>query len=122
MSATNFYAADVVDYMDTYLVFNRKGTNQFFFSLSNADYSMFVGGTAFDPLDIAAKTGGNDNDINPIKGALNLIVWPYLTSTTAWFVLDMEAHELNFFVRKDEGVKGPVYDFDNEAAKWKVAS
>ncbi len=61
MSATNFYAADVVDYMDTYLVFNRKGTNQFFFSLSNADYSMFVGGTAFDPLDIAAKTGSNDN-------------------------------------------------------------
>jgi hypothetical protein len=61
VSATNFYAADVVDYLDTYLIFNRKGTNQFFFSLSNADFAMFVGGTAFDPLDIAAKTGGNDN-------------------------------------------------------------
>jgi len=61
VSATNFYACDVVDYLDTYLIFNRKGTNQFFFSLSNADYAMFVGGTAFDPLDIAAKTGGNDN-------------------------------------------------------------
>ncbi len=63
VSATNFYACDVVDYVDTYLLFNRKGTNQFFFSLSNADFSMFVAGTAFDPLDIAAKTGGNDNII-----------------------------------------------------------
>lgn len=63
VSATNFYATDIVDYVDTYLLFNRKGTNQFFFSLSNADFSMFVGGTAFDPLDIAAKTGGNDNII-----------------------------------------------------------
>ncbi len=61
VSATNFYAADMVDFMDTYLIFNRSGTNQFFFSLSNADFSMFVGGTAFDPLDIAAKTGNNDN-------------------------------------------------------------
>ncbi len=61
VSATNFYACDVVDYVDTYLLFNRKGTNQFFFSLSNADFAMFVGGTAFDPLDIAAKTGGVDN-------------------------------------------------------------
>ncbi len=61
VSGTNFYATDVVDYVDTYFLFNRKGTNQFFFSLSNADYTMLVGGTAFDPLDIAAKTGGNDN-------------------------------------------------------------
>ncbi len=63
MDATNFYACDMVDYVDTYLLFNRKGTNQFFFSLSNADYSMLTGGTGFDPLDIAAKTGGNDNII-----------------------------------------------------------
>ncbi len=63
VSGTNFYATDVVDYVDTYLLFNRKGTNQFFFSFSNADFAMFVGGTAFDPLDIAAKTGGTDNII-----------------------------------------------------------
>ena len=71
-------------------------------------------------LESTQQTGGNNNDINPVKGALNLIVWPYLTSSTAWFVLDSKAHELNFFNRKDEGVKGPVYDFDNEAAKWKA--
>jgi hypothetical protein len=61
VSGTNFYATDRVDYLDTYLIFNRKGTNQFFFTLSNATYEMLVGGTGFDPLDIAAKTGGNDN-------------------------------------------------------------
>ncbi len=60
VSGTNFYATDTVDYLDTYLLFNRKGTNQFFFTLSNVTFAMLVGGTAFDPLDIAAKTGGND--------------------------------------------------------------
>lgn len=61
VSATNFYAADMVEYLDTYLLFNRAGTNQFFFTLSNVTFDMLVGGVGFDPLDIAAKTGGNDN-------------------------------------------------------------
>lgn len=64
---------------------------------------------------------GNDfNDINTMKGALNLIVWPYLTNPTAWFLMDSSAHQLNFFKRTDEPVEGPVWDFDNGAAKWKV--
>lgn len=71
-------------------------------------------------LESSQVIGNGNNDINPVKGALNLIVWPYLTSTTAWFVLDSKAHELNFFKRKDEGVKGPVFDFDVESAKWKA--
>ena len=61
MSGTNFFATDKVDYLDTYLIFNRKGTNQFFFTFSNATYAMLTGGTGFDPLDIAGKNGGNDN-------------------------------------------------------------
>lgn len=61
ISATNFFGANTVAYLDTYLIFNRPGTNQFYFSYSNATYADFIGGTAFDPLDIAAKTGGNDN-------------------------------------------------------------
>lgn len=76
--------------------------------------------TARTILETTQVVGSANNDINPIKGALNLVVWPFLTSSTAWFVLDSKAHELNFFKRKDEGVKGPVYDFDNEAAKWKA--
>lgn len=71
-------------------------------------------------LESTQVVGNGNNDINPVKGALNLVVWPYLTSSTAWFVLDSKAHELNFFNRKDDGVKGPVFDFDNEAAKWKA--
>lgn len=73
-------------------------------------------------LESTQVLGNNNNDINPVKGALNLIVWPFLTSSTAWFVLDSKAHELNWFNRSDKGVKGPVYDFDNEAAKWKAVA
>lgn len=61
VSATNFFGANRVDYIDTYLIFNRPGTNQWYFTYSNATYEQLIGGTAFDPLDIAAKTGGNDN-------------------------------------------------------------
>jgi len=71
-------------------------------------------------LETTQSIGSNNNDINPIKGGLNLVVWPYLTSSTAWFVADSKSHELHFFNRKDDGVKGPTYDFDNEAAKWKA--
>lgn len=71
-------------------------------------------------LESDGSIGNNNNDINTMKGALNLIVWPFLTSTTAWFVMDSSAHQLNFFKRTDEDVEGPVYDFDNGAAKWKI--
>jgi hypothetical protein len=57
----SFYGADFVIYFDTYFIFNRPDTNQFYISLSFADYAMLTGGTAFDPLDIAAKAGQADN-------------------------------------------------------------
>lgn len=78
--------------------------------------------TARQILETTQVLGSNNNDINPIKGSLNLVVWPFLTSATAWFVIDSQASELNWFNRKDEGVKGPVYDFDNESAKWKTST
>jgi hypothetical protein len=46
-----FYGADRVDYIDTFFVFNRPGTNQFYCSLSNS--------VSFDGLDIASTTGGS---------------------------------------------------------------
>jgi hypothetical protein len=61
ISSTNFFGANTVDYLDTYFLFNRPGTNQWYFTFSNVTYDMLIAGTAFDPLDIAAKTGGNDN-------------------------------------------------------------
>lgn len=71
-------------------------------------------------LEANGSIGNNFNDINTMKGALNLIVWPYLKSSLAWFVVDSTAHQLNFFKRTDEGVEGPVWDFDAGSAKWKV--
>lgn len=49
-----FYGADKVEYLDTFLLFNRPGTNQFYTSLSNTV-------TPLDPTYIAAKTGLPDN-------------------------------------------------------------
>lgn len=84
ISATNFFGANTVDYLDTYLLFNRPGTNQFYFTLSNATYAMLVNGTAFDPLDIAAKTGGNDN-IVAVK-VMHREIWLIGTGTSeVWF-------------------------------------
>lgn len=62
----NFYPADFVDLLDTFFIFNRAGTNQFFVSVSNASYALLSTVGAFDPLDIAAKSGFND----PIVGIM----------------------------------------------------
>lgn len=47
-----FYGSTGVDYLDTFGLFNRPNTNQFYCTLSNS--------VSFDALDIAAKTGGAD--------------------------------------------------------------
>lgn len=60
----SFYGADFVVFLDTFFVFNRPATNQFYISLSNVDYALLTAGTSFDPLDIAAKSGFAD----PIVG------------------------------------------------------
>lgn len=49
----SFYGADRVQFIDTFFVFNRPGTNQFYISGSMD--------TTFDPLDIAAKSGSADD-------------------------------------------------------------
>lgn len=55
-----FIGADKVVVLDTFFLFNVPGTNAFYSSLSNVDYAQVTGGTAFDPLDIAAKTNRPD--------------------------------------------------------------
>src|SRR5882762_515961 len=55
-----FYGADYVLFLDTFFVFNRPRTNQFYISGSMIDYAQIVAMTAFDPLDIAAKSGSAD--------------------------------------------------------------
>lgn len=79
----NFYGADFVAFIDTFLVFNVPRTNQFYLSLGYADFAMFTSGNAFDPLDIAAKTGFSDNIVGIIAvhnelwliGELTCEVW-----------------------------------------------
>lgn len=56
----SFYSASHVVFLDTFFVFNRQGTNQFFWSLSMVTYALLTAGTSFDPLDIAAKSGSAD--------------------------------------------------------------
>jgi hypothetical protein len=75
ISATNFFGATAVTYLDTFFIFNRPGTTQFYISLSNVTAAMLTGGTAFDPLDIAGKTGSADNIVTvaTIHGELWLI-------------------------------------------------
>jgi hypothetical protein len=41
----SFYGADVVRFLDTFFVFNRPGTNQFYISLSMVDYALLTAGT-----------------------------------------------------------------------------
>lgn len=60
----NFYGADYVALLDTFFIFNRPKTNQFYISGSNVNFTQLTTTGAFDPLDIAAKSGFND----PIVG------------------------------------------------------
>lgn len=53
ISDSAWYGSNRVDFIDTFFVFNRPGTNQFYTSTSNVV-------TPFDPLYFAAKAGWND--------------------------------------------------------------
>lgn len=76
-------------------------------------------------LDSQLRVGTANNDINPYKGALKLVVWKFLASVaggsdTAWFLLDSTLHSLTFFNRSDRGLEGPDWDFDTKTARWTV--
>ncbi len=58
ISSPAFYGADRVDFMDTYMVFNKPGTSQFYSTTSNL--------VAFDPLYFAAKTAKPDWLVAPV--------------------------------------------------------
>lgn len=80
----NFYGADRVDYVDTFFLLNQPGTAAMYISLSEVNYTMLTGGTAFDSLDIAEKTGYPD----PIQGiiVMHREAWLIGTLTTeVWY-------------------------------------
>lgn len=45
------------------------------------------------------RPGTGDNDFNYYEGLLKIITWDWLSSSTAWFLLDSTLHELNWFWR-----------------------
>ena len=55
--------------------------------------------TAHIILDSNLRSGTADNDANYFKGLLKVISWDWLSSSTAWFLLDSSQHELNWFWR-----------------------
>ena len=57
------------------------------------------------------------NDKNTLEG-LRVVVMDYLTSNTAWFLLDPTVHELNFFWRKRLEFKQDE-DFSTMASKYR---
>lgn len=42
ITSVNFYGADKVDYLDTFFIFNRPGTNQFYISASEPNYVLLA--------------------------------------------------------------------------------
>jgi len=82
-------------------------------------------------LEFAAKTlinstqvvGSDYNDINAIKGALDVMVYDYIGaaaggSDTAWFIMDSGRHEMNFFWRIKPEFKWDE-DFDTLVSKYR---
>lgn len=75
--------------------------------------------TAHLIVDSSLRQGTADNDLNFYKGSLQIISWEYLTSTTAWFLLDKSQHKLNWFWRERPTFKNDEL-FDTEYAVYKA--
>lgn len=95
-----FYGADYVIFLDTFYVFNRPDTNQFYISVSMADFAQLSGGSAFDPLDIAAKSGSADHIVAIatahkelwLIGSLTTEVWIGTGAADFYFQLQQGAY------------------------------
>lgn len=74
--------------------------------------------TAHLIVDSPLRQGTADNDANIYKNEFTIIDWIYLTSTTAWFLIDPTVHELNWFWRKRPTFKSDEL-FDTEYAVYK---
>ncbi|WNS74238.1 Mu-like prophage major head subunit gpT family protein [Bacillus sp. DTU_2020_1000418_1_SI_GHA_SEK_038] len=64
------------------------------------------------------KAGTNNNDINTVKGALEVVVYDYLTDDKAWFIMDSSVAQLNWFWRIKPEFKHEE-DFDTLNAKYR---
>jgi phage major head subunit gpT-like protein len=74
--------------------------------------------SAHEIIDSPARSGTADNDVNYFKNNFQIIDWLYLTSATAWFLIDPTAHNLNWFWRRKAAIKQDEL-FDTEVGVWK---
>jgi len=74
--------------------------------------------TAHLIVDSPLRQGTADNDANVYQNAFEIIDWIYLTSTTAWFLIDPQNHELTWFWRRKPEFKNDEL-FDTEMAVYK---
>lgn len=65
------------------------------------------------------RSGTADNDYNYYKGIVDVVSWDWLTSTTAWFLIDSSVHQLNWFWRVRPEFKQDS-SFDTGMALFKV--
>jgi hypothetical protein len=72
----SFLGADKVDFVDTFFIFNRPDTQQFYIGLSNS--------TGFDPLDIASKSTYPDKLVT--LAVMHREIWLFGALTTeVWY-------------------------------------
>lgn len=71
-------------------------------------------------LSATGRGGGANmtNDKNVIKDRVEVFVYDYLTSPTAWFLIDTDIAQLNFFWRVKPEFKSET-NFDNDQYKYK---
>jgi len=65
------------------------------------------------------RPGTANNDVNIYTGVFNVITWRYITSTTAWFLIDKSNHLAEWLWRIRPEFKSD-YNFDADAALYKV--
>jgi hypothetical protein len=65
------------------------------------------------------RPGTANNDVNIYDGVFKVIPWRYISSTTAWFLLDQSNHLVNWFWRVRPEFKSD-FNFDADAALYKV--
>lgn len=69
-------------------------------------------------LAYGGSTPNSANDKNVLKDLIEVVPMDYLTSSTAWFLLDSQVAELNFFWRKRLEFQNTT-DFDTMQAKYR---
>ena len=68
----------------------------------------------------SAKIPGTaDNEINIFQGTLKVVDWDYLTSTTAWFLIDSTQSKVQWFWRSRPEMRSDN-SFDTGAALFKI--